>query len=223
MTSKVYGNRSPAMGIAAPGRSSPLRRSFQAQPSPLPLQGESLDPQAQEETARTQGHNFARLNVGAENGPAAASPPRMARGTAPTRVQGAGAGIQRKPLTGAGGVIQAHNKKKKETRQERQKRGGLNTGKAFSAYGIEGPNRIPHIKGGKGKGGSSRSSTHDHGNTTSITGAKNKAIRSGKVKRQDFQSSKLRSKVKENKKKEEDKKKKQEEKEMRFLTRKKKE
>jgi hypothetical protein len=145
----------------------------------------------------------------------------MARGSAPTRVQGAGAGVQARPLTGAGGVIQAHSKgkKKKETQQERQQRGGLNTGKAFSAYGIEGPNRIPHIKGGKGKSGSSRSSTHDHGNQTSITGAKNKAIRSGKVKRQDFQSSKVRSKLKENKKKEEEKQRKQEEKEMRFLTR----
>ena len=197
MASKVYGNRIPTT-TSASGRSSSFRRSFQAQPAPLAAEPENApDPRIQQETAQRQGHNFSRIQGGN------------------------GAGIARQPLTGAGGVIQAHSKgkKKKENRQQRQQRGGLNTGDAFDLYGIQGPNRIPHIKGGQGKGGSSRDARHAHGNQVAITGAKNKAIQSGKVTRQDFQSSKKRTNRKEIERKAELKRQKEEEKRDRFLTR----
>lgn len=198
MTSKVYGNRIPTTGSNAAGKASSLRRSFTAQPSIVPSQRvDTPDPSAQEETAETQGHNFARLQVGAGNGPAPSSS-RMVRGVAPTRIQGMGAGGQASPLTGAGGVIQAHSKakpKKKETTAERQKRTGLKTGKAFALHNIQ-VERKPHDAGPAGAAGSSRAAVHDHGNAVAITAAKNKAIRQGKVKRQDFQSSVVRSKAK---------------------------
>jgi hypothetical protein len=109
-----------------------------------------------------------------------------------------GAKALRKP---ASSVVQKMEDPKKWEKKsepdisERQKKAGMNAGRAMLQTGaVEFLNRKGHIAGPIGASGSSRAATHAHGDELAIKAAKNKAVMEGLATRQDFSSSVVRSK-----------------------------